>query len=87
MSNANDGHVTHPMTSQNKEWRQWCAEIDQYVEEHYAKVMSPYQRDMVKRIAYGNEKIITARPFIHRICSRTAREVVAVLTEKRRSGA
>ena len=85
MANANDGHVTHPKSRQDASWAKWCADIDNYVEEHYGHVMPPYQRDLVKRIARGDEQAITARPFIHTLCSRTAREVVAVLANKPRS--
>lgn len=79
MSNANDGHDTHPLSSQNAEWNNWCSRIDRFVELRYGNVMPPYQRDLVKRVAKG-EPVVTPRPFIKRVCERTAREVVAVLS-------
>ena len=55
------------------------AAIDTYVEEHYGRVMSPWQRDLVKRIAKG-DCAVTARPYVYRTCQRIAREVVAVIS-------
>lgn len=71
--------------SENAEWHYWCYRIDQYVEQRYANVMPPIQRDMVKRLAYGNEQIITARPYIYALCKRIAGEVRAIVAENRRS--
>lgn len=79
MSNANDGHVSHPQSSQKAEWQRFCDRVDTYVEKQYGHVMSPWQRDLVKRIAKGDE-VITARPYVHRHCRNLAREVVAIVS-------
>lgn len=79
MANANDGHVTYPMNSQNAEWKRYCGRVDRFVENHYGQVMPPYQRELVKKIVKG-EDVTCARPFIRRVCERTAREVVAVIS-------
>lgn len=79
MSNANDGHVTHPLSSQNAEWKRYAGRVDRFVENHYGQVMPPYQRKLVKQIVLGEDTSF-ARPFIRRICERTAREVVAVIS-------
>lgn len=84
MANANDGHVTYPLTSQKAEWQIWCTQIDNFVELHYGRVMPQHQRDLVKKIAKGQPVPATVRPFIERLCTRTAREVVAVLAQKPR---
>ena len=79
MSNANDGHVTYPMNRQNAEWKRYAGQVDRFVENHYGHVMPPYQRKLVKQIVLG-EDVSYARPFIKRVCERTAREVVAVIS-------
>lgn len=63
------------MTSENK----WHQAIDTYVETHYSHVMPPHQRDLVKRIAKG-EEYTRPRGYVDRHLRALAREVVAVLS-------
>lgn len=74
-------HVTPPPSSQDAEWVRYCGRVDRFVENHYGQVMPPYQRDLVKQIVKG-ETPNMARPFIRRICERTAREVTAVISAR-----
>jgi hypothetical protein len=71
--------MTHIPTSENGPQSDWKNRVDDYVERSYGSVMPPWQRDLVKRLARGDEATITARPFIYTLCKRTAAEVVAVL--------
>jgi hypothetical protein len=71
--------MAYPMSSQNESQAAFEAEVDRTVEEWYGRVMPPYQRDLVKRIAKG-QAVEMARPFIRRICTQAAREVVAVIS-------
>lgn len=65
-------------TSANGPQSAYTHTVDQYVEDHYGKVMPPYQRDLVKRLILRDEPI-TARPYILRHCQNIAREVIAVI--------
>lgn len=66
------------MTSADENRRQFNADVDKYVEDHYGHVMAPYQRDLVKRMI-KNEPYPEPRPYIHRHCQRIAKEVIAVI--------
>ena len=79
MSNGNDGHVTYPMNRQNAEWKAFCKAIDAHVENSYGRVMPPHQRDLVKRIAKGEDHN-PPRPYIYRMLKTVAREVFAVVS-------
>lgn len=54
-------------------------EFNEFVDKHYAHVMTPWQLDLLKRL-YGHEGAITCTPYMHRRSQSLINEVIAIIT-------